>query len=167
MLLQTQEIRLVPVDASHKDIFIALANIPEINHRVNKPFPYLETHFDELLNKKTAFVHHTWMIEKAGSIAGVINTAAARHTKVFQGGYWIHPDYWGKNIATDAVLLMRDFLFERYSAIRAQAVVEPDNTASMRVLEKCGYIREGMLRKFYPSMTRDLLDVYMYAYVRG
>ena len=47
-----------------------------------------------------------------------------------------------------------------------QAVVEPDNAASMRVLEKCGYVQEGLLRKYYLSKTRGLIDVYMYGCVK-
>jgi [ribosomal protein S5]-alanine N-acetyltransferase len=167
VLLQSQDIRLIPVDASHKDVFVALANIPEINRRVNKPLPYLASDFDDLLNKAPPWIHHTWMIEKSGRLAGVINTAAQRHPKMFQGGYWLHPDHWGRNIATDALGMMRDFVFGHYSAERAQALVEPDNIASIRVLEKCGYVREGLLRKFCSSPTRDLLDAYMYAYVKG
>lgn len=167
MLLATHDIRLIPVDSSHRQVFIALANIPEINRRVNKPFPYLENHFDELLKAKPAGILHNWMIEKSGNMAGVVNIAALRHPQVFQGGYWLFPEYWGRNIATSALTLVRDFVLEHYNAQRLQALVEADNIASMRVLEKCGYVREGLLRKFYPSPTRDLIDVYMYAHVRG
>lgn len=167
MLLETSDTRLIPVTASHKDDFITLANIRELNRRVNKPFPYLESDFEDLLKKTQAGLVHVWMIKKAGRIAGVINTAPQRHPKVFQGGYWLYPDFWGKNIATTAVTLVRDYVCEHYAAERVQAVVEPDNPASIRVLEKCGYVREGLLRKFYPSLTRDLIDVYMYACVRS
>ena len=58
---------------------------------------------------------------------------------------------------------LQKVLAEIAPAERVQALVEPDNGASIRVLEKCGYEREGLLRKFYPSVDRGLIDVFMYA----
>jgi RimJ/RimL family protein N-acetyltransferase len=61
--------------------------------------------------------------------------------------------------------MVRDFLITEKNAKRVQAVVEPSNAASIKVLEKCGYQNEGLLRRFYPSLDRDLIDVHMYAYL--
>lgn len=166
-ILESQDVKLVPLSAEHEAEFVRLANIPEINSRVNKPLLYTNTHFAEQLEKlqksKSSFV---WMIEQNAKIVGVINNASGRDPRVFQGGYWIDPDYWGKGAASTALVLVRDFLFSECGAERVQAVVEPDNPASIRVLEKCGYQREGLLKKFYPSVNRGLIDVLMYAVVR-
>lgn len=166
-ILESQDVKLVPLSAEHEAEFVRLANIPEINFRVNKPLLYTNTHFAEQLEKlqksKSSFV---WMIEQNAKIVGVINNASGRDPRVFQGGYWIDPDYWGKGAASTALVLVRDFLFNECGAERVQAVVEPDNPASIRVLEKCGYQREGLLKKFYPSVNRGLIDVLMYAVVR-
>ncbi len=110
--------------------------------------------------------HHIWVIMHEKTLCGVINSGDFRKVGLFQGGYWIDPDYWGKGIAATALTLVRDYLFNECRAIRIQAMVEPDNPASMRVMEKCGYTREGLLRRFYPSLTRGLIDVYMYAIVK-
>lgn len=166
-ILQSQDVRLVPLSAEHEAEFVRLANIPEINYRVNKPLVYTNTHFGEQLEKlqksKFSFV---WMIEQNTKIVGVINNASGRDPRVFQGGYWIDPCFWGHGAASAALVLSKDFLFRECAAERIQAVVEPDNPASIRVLEKCGYQREGLLRKFYPSVNRGLIDVLMYAVVR-
>ena len=110
--------------------------------------------------------HFVWMIEVDGIIAGAINSAAVRNKELFQGGYWLLPAFRGKGTAKRALTLVRDFLLKDCSAVRIQAVVEPDNAASIAVLEKCGYRHEGLLRKFYPSVTRGLIDVHMYAIVK-
>ncbi len=144
-----------------------LANIPEINHRVNKPFPYDAAHFsNQLASVREGKPFYIWMIENDGKVIGVINNAAMRHARIFQGGYWIDPACWGMGGASSSLALVRDFLFNECSAERVQALVEPDNIASMRVLEKCGYQREGLLKKFYHSPKRGLIDAYMYAVVR-
>ncbi|HET6314393.1 MAG TPA: GNAT family protein, partial [Chloroflexia bacterium] len=49
---------------------------------------------------------------------------------------------------------------------RVQAVVLPDNLGSMRVLEKAGMQREGLLRK-YQYVLGDYWDVYMYGLLRS
>jgi RimJ/RimL family protein N-acetyltransferase len=166
-VLETRDIRLIPLAAEHEHDFVRLANVPEINRRVNKPPLYTNTHFSEqLANVQKAKAHYVWMIEHNGIIVGVINNAAGRHPHVFQGGYWVDPAYWGKGAASSALTLVKDFVLEECNAQRVQAVVEPDNTASIRVLEKCGYQREGLLRKFYPSAGRGLIDVLMYSVVR-
>ena len=165
-ILEAHDVKLLPLSAEHETEFVRLANTPEINFRVNKPLIYSNVHFAEQLeklqNSKSSFV---WMIEQNEEIVGVINTASGRDARVFQGGYWIDPECWGRGAASTSLALVRDFLFRECSAERVQALVEPDNPASIRVLEKCGYQREGLLRRFYPSVNRGLIDVLMYAVV--
>jgi ribosomal-protein-alanine N-acetyltransferase len=112
---------------------------------------------------KTSFI---WMIERNGMIVGVVNNASGRDPRVFQGGYWVDPACWGKGTASTALALVTDYILDECRAQRVQAVVEPDNAASIRVLEKCGYQREGLLKKFYPSVSRGLIDVFMYAAIQ-
>lgn len=54
---------------------------------------------------------------------------------------------WGKGYATEARMLMLKFAFEERNLRRISAVVLEDNIASLRVNEKCGFKKEGLLRK--------------------
>lgn len=162
-VLQTDICRLVPLNALHEERYIELANHPLIRDRVNNSIPYGKPQFDEILEwTRTKPRHFTWVIEADNTYVGVVTTASNLHPQRFQGGYWIDPEYWGRGFATAALTLSNAFLFERQNALRIQAVVEPDNLASIAVLEKSGYVREGLLHKFYPSRYRGLIDVYMY-----
>lgn len=163
-VLVTGICRLVPLNASHEERYIELANHPLIRDRVNNSIPYAKTQFDEMLEwTRTKPGQFTWMIETPEALAGVVTTASNLHPQRFQGGYWLDPEYWGRGLATAALKRSNAFLFESQDAQRIQAVVEPDNLASIAVLEKCGYAREGLLQKFYPSRYRGLIDVLMYA----
>lgn len=62
-------------------------------------------------------------------------------------GYIIHPDHRNKGYCTEAVELMVDYLFLSKNIIRVQAEVNPENKASIRVLEKAGFTLEGVRRK--------------------
>ncbi|GAB7014895.1 GNAT family N-acetyltransferase [Methanogenium cariaci] len=61
-------------------------------------------------------------------------------------GYWLGEPFWGKGIVTAAVSALVPVVFERFDIVRLQAGVFASNPASMRVLEKCGFVREAVLR---------------------
>lgn len=166
-ILTNGPVRLMPLLPVHEELFIRLANLPELSERINAPSPCDQSHFlkelERLRTKPSSFV---WVIEYENEPVGIINNGLWRNSPIFQGGYWVDPAYWGKGIASSALSLVKGFLFRECHAERIQALVEPDNISSMRVLEKCGYEREGLLRQFYDSKRRGLIDVVMYAAVR-
>jgi [ribosomal protein S5]-alanine N-acetyltransferase len=61
-------------------------------------------------------------------------------------GYWLGEAYWGRGIATEALMLVTSYLFERLNLLRLFAVPFAENVASVRVLEKAEYVPEGRLR---------------------
>jgi [ribosomal protein S5]-alanine N-acetyltransferase len=61
-------------------------------------------------------------------------------------GYWLGEDYWGRGIVTEALHLFTGYAFADLRLLRLFALPLADNVASMRVLEKAGYVREGTLR---------------------
>ncbi|MCE2530748.1 MAG: GNAT family N-acetyltransferase [Acidimicrobiia bacterium] len=54
--------------------------------------------------------------------------------------------YAGKGYATEALGLLTEYLFSTKLMDRLQLSIRPDNLASLRVAEKCGYTREGVMR---------------------
>jgi RimJ/RimL family protein N-acetyltransferase len=62
-------------------------------------------------------------------------------------GYWVAEPFWGQSIATIAVGLMNQYVFETFAVNRIVAEVFDYNKASMRVLEKNGYYLESVRRK--------------------
>lgn len=80
-------------------------------------------------------------------------------------GYWLGEEYWGRGIVTAAVQALTDYAFAHFDLARIWACVFEWNPSSMRVLEKAGFTREGVLRK---AATKDgqTIDVVMYARVR-
>jgi RimJ/RimL family protein N-acetyltransferase len=62
-------------------------------------------------------------------------------------GYSIRRADWGRGLGTDAVRTLLGFAFERCGFRRIEADVEPRNLASLRVLQKLGFVREGYLRE--------------------
>jgi ribosomal-protein-alanine N-acetyltransferase len=81
-------------------------------------------------------------------------------------GYAMNRSYWGQGLATEAVRGVLGFAFGQMGLNRVQAIVLLDNIGSMRVLEKSGMRREGLLRK-YQYVLSAYWDVYMYGILRS
>ena len=79
-------------------------------------------------------------------------------------GYWVGAAHWGKGIATAAVRALTTWSMAQLGLVRIFATPFVHNVASCRVLEKAGYLREGLMRK---SAIKDgqVLDQVLYAYV--
>jgi ribosomal-protein-alanine N-acetyltransferase len=61
-------------------------------------------------------------------------------------GYWLGEPFWGKGIVTESVRALVPVAFDQTGVVRIQAGIFSDNPASMRVLEKCGFVREAVHR---------------------
>jgi len=65
-------------------------------------------------------------------------------------GYWLAPHARGRGVATHAVRLIAGWAFRDLQLARLEITCGPDNRASQRVAERCGFIREGVLRAHIP-----------------
>ncbi|KAL6191207.1 hypothetical protein ACLB2K_037598 [Fragaria x ananassa] len=75
-------------------------------------------------------------------------------------GYVLGSKYWGKGIATRAVRIVTDTIFKEWAHLeRLEALVDVNNVGSQRVLEKAGFQKEGVLRKYVvlKGRTRDMV----------
>jgi ribosomal-protein-alanine N-acetyltransferase len=63
-------------------------------------------------------------------------------------GYWIDAEQQGRGLMTEAVRATTTFAFGAAALHRVQAAVMPSNKASLRVLEKAGYRREGSAARY-------------------
>ena len=75
-------------------------------------------------------------------------------------GYVLGSNYWGRGIATKAVKQVANTIFVEWPHLeRLEAIVDVENPGSQRVLEKAGFQREGVLRKYMllKGKSRDLV----------
>ncbi|KAL3828777.1 hypothetical protein ACJIZ3_017579 [Penstemon smallii] len=78
-------------------------------------------------------------------------------------GYVVGSAYWGKGIATRAVKMAANAIFVEWGHLeRLEAVAVVENVGSQRVLEKAGFMREGVLRKYY-LLKGEPKDVVMFS----
>lgn len=77
-------------------------------------------------------------------------------------GYWLLSSHRGRGIATDAVRVTRDWCFDAIGMTRLQAGIQPDNHASIAVVERLGFTREGLLRS-WDKLHGVLHDEWMFS----
>jgi ribosomal-protein-alanine N-acetyltransferase len=112
-----------------------------------------------------------WAIELKEN-GRVIGECAVNHwiPKYFRAdlGYSFNPDYSGKGYAREAVGRIVNYLFtefDQFKLNRLEAITDPRNTASIKLLEKLGFIQEGILRD-YEYEKGEFVDSVMYAMLR-
>jgi [ribosomal protein S5]-alanine N-acetyltransferase len=80
-------------------------------------------------------------------------------------GYWLAKPYWGRGIMTAVVRKACEFALAEFNLVRIEAHVFAENVASAKVLEKCGFVQEGYLRKHFLK-DGNYLDVRLYGLVK-
>jgi ribosomal-protein-alanine N-acetyltransferase len=63
-------------------------------------------------------------------------------------GYWIDREYANRGYMTEAVNMVTDFAFNELELHRIEINIRPENSPSIRVAEKCGYLYEGLRPRY-------------------
>jgi RimJ/RimL family protein N-acetyltransferase len=86
-----------------------------------------------------------------GSIA--LSSVEREHGRAMVS-FWVAPEARGQGVAAVALRLLAGWAFGSLRLTRVELFIEPDNAASQRVAEGCGFVREGLLRSRWVSKGR-------------
>lgn len=102
------------------------------------------------------------IVEPTGRTVGFVKAIRSEHR--VQVGYVVDSAFTGRGIATQAVREAVAIVEQSAGVSRLWATCALDNPASIRVLEKCGFEREGVLKNWvtYPSLAGRACDNYSY-----
>jgi ribosomal-protein-alanine N-acetyltransferase len=136
-----------------------------IHLRDRFPFPYEMEHATTFLGWTVKQHAPTvWAIEVEGEAAGGIGIEL--HTDVervsAEIGYWLGERHWSRGIVTEALRAVTAEAFKQFEITRLYAVPFADHAASVRVLEKAGYVKEGHLRQSAIKQGK-VRDQFLYA----
>lgn len=88
------------------------------------------------------------------------------HKRTAEMGYYIAHEHWGKGIMTKSVKEVCAYVFENSDILRIYAEPFARNIASCKVLEKCGFQLEGILRD-NAEKNGEVLDMKMYSLLKN
>ncbi|EYR62020.1 ribosomal protein acetyltransferase [Actinotalea ferrariae CF5-4] len=102
-----------------------------------------------------------------GEIAGHIEFfRPVSYWDAFELSYQLYADqHAGRGFVTEAVQLLVDYLFATKKEHRIHLVIVPENSASRRIAEKCGFVPEGTVRGAFFNDGRNQ-DVLLYSLLR-
>ncbi len=130
------DIQLRPVEHDDLPLFFKFQLDPDANQMAAftakdpRDREAFDQHWEKTLNSATVHIR-TILVE--GVIAGSVLSYVMEDTP--EVSYWIGKPFWGRGIATEALKQFLEIQTERPMYAR----VACDNTASVRVLEKCGF----------------------------
>jgi [ribosomal protein S5]-alanine N-acetyltransferase len=107
------------------------------------------------------------IVDADGAIAGHIEFfKPVNYWDSFELSYQLYGDrFAGRGYVTEAVRLLTDYLFGAKKQHRIQLVIVPENGASRRIAEKCGFVFEGTVRGAFFNDGRNQ-DVVLYSLLR-
>ena len=145
--LLTERLRLRPLCHEDLDELCRVYTDPRVER-------FIGTHTREQVRAELDYeVHHQaefgwalWGLEER-STGRFIGDCGLRPLEMrgpeIELGYDLHPDFWGRGLATEAAQAAIGLAFSRFAIDHVIAVVKADHVASRRVLEKCGLSQVG------------------------
>ena len=141
--------------------FISAGNLPSATSKAKEDLQY----WSSLFNLGRGFY---WAIrsQETQKLIGTLgfNYLSFVHCKG-EISYDLSSDYWGKGIMTKAINKIVDFGFSSIDLVRVQAHTAKTNKKSIKLLERCKFKSEGLLRKF-EVLGNEHVDYVLYAVVK-
>lgn len=107
--------------------------------------------FTNYLKRASADRHYRFLIihRDSGGIAGVIsiNDVIRGSFQSASLGYYAFAPYAGQGLMRAGLLLVLKQAFQKLKLHRLEANIQPDNRASIALVKKCGFVREGFSRR--------------------
>lgn len=163
---------IAPDDAPR--IFAAYAHDPEVTHFLTwRPHRSAEDGLEILITRIACWAdgsEFSWVLttRKTGVLIGMVTATPDRAPWRLSLGYVLGRKHWNRGYMTEAVRAVTETLLALPGICRVWAVADEDNIASMRVMEKAGLIREGLLQRWslHPAISDHPRACWVFARVR-
>ena len=166
--LQTARLLLRRIrEADAEELFLGFVNQKEFLYYANKKERTLEEERASLIGigeKYENDSYYNWLItlRDSGRIIGQIILQVDERNDSVEFSYAIDKRHTGRGYMTEALDRVKKFALEEMRVSRFQGGCCVENTASRRVMEKCGLDCEGRLRR-YLKLSDGAHDMYMFS----
>lgn len=154
-----------------EDILTYLSDKDVMKYYGLAPFHSVGEALDEILWYQSIFEKKTgmrWGITRKGQdkvigSCGFLNLVQQHYRSEI--GFELSKDNWGQGIASEALEAVIKYGFEQMNLQRIQALIEPPNLSSQKLVERKGFIKEGLLRN-YEFTNGKFDDLLMYSLLK-
>lgn len=147
-MIETKRLRLYPASQKQMEEFIETQTVD-----------VLKAAYTEMLNGCLAKPEQwewyaIWMIElKNGTHIGELCFKGLSSEGIAEIGYGINDEYQGQGYASEAVKAVSEWAFQQPDVTALEAETDDENIASKRVLEKCGFVPNGIMGEEGPRYS--------------
>ncbi len=153
--LATGRIELREFAPTDFDALYRLDSDPRVMRYIADGMPHTRAEVrDTLVRVLHYYPHHfglgVWHASLTGTKAfiGWFCLKYCSSTSDVEVGYRLLPEHWGEGLATEGARALVRYGFERLGLFRVIGITHPGNTASQRVLAKCGLADRGLARYY-------------------
>ena len=154
--LVTERLQLTPITAADAPALFVLRSDPAVMRFIDRPLAKTENDALALIELITTMLEKneglTWGLRKRedSTLMGTIGFwRVEKENYRAEIGYLLHPALQGKGVMREAMKAALDYGFGQMGLHSVEANVNPANEASIRLLEKAGFIREAYFRENY------------------
>lgn len=167
--LQTSRLVLRQLEAGDSAAFFKLRSDPVAMRYVDRPLARSEDEIRHLMEQITQNFQNNaavlWVISQKEDPAFIGNISFWRIEKEnyrTEIGYMLLPEFQGKGLMSEAIRAVLAYGFDTLRFHSVEANVNPENTASIKLLEKAGFVREALFRENY-HFNGKFLDSAIYS----
>ena len=150
-MIETNRLKIYPADKKQMEDLIALQPVDELKAA------YAEMLGGALAHPDKWEWYAIWMIESKGGVhVGELCFKGITETGSAEIGYGIEDEYRGQGYATEAVTAVADWALRQGGIKCVTAEADKDNAASIRVLQKAGFVPTGEVGEEGPLFKRTI-----------
>lgn len=170
-VLETERCVLRAIEPSDASAIFDLFGNPEVNRYLGRhPMKALDEAAQRVALFRRNFDEQTgivWGITLRGQPGLIGNCLLWNLVKAHfraELGYSLQPQWWGQGLMTEVVTALVGFAFNDMGLHSLEAVIDPNNQASRRVLEKQGFAQEGYFHEdYYDPVSQQFTDTAIFS----
>lgn len=165
--LETKRLALRQINANDAEAILALRSNDEVMKYI--PRPYLKTKedaleliamFDDKIENGIGINWGIYFLDEMGKLLGIIGHYRIKpeHYRA-EVGYMLFPDHKGKGIVSEALKKVVEYGFNEMKLHSIEAILDPENKGSEKVLLKNGFVKEAHLieNEYYEGRFLDTM----------
>ena len=153
MMIKTERLRIYPAAREQMEAFIAAETDADLKTAYTEMLAGCLRHPDQW------HWYAIWMIElRDGTHIGDLCFKGLGANGTVEIGYGVLEEYQGQGYAAEAVDAVVVWALDQPDVTRVEAETAPDNRASQRVLEKCGFLPSGTFGEEGPRFFRTACE---------
>ncbi|KPK21919.1 MAG: hypothetical protein AMJ76_01440 [Dehalococcoidia bacterium SM23_28_1] len=166
-VLEGEKVRLRPMEEGDLPHFVTWFNDKEVRRWLpmsETPPPTLEAEgewYQKMRDDPSCVI---WCIEsEEGRPIGDVGLGLIdkTHKRAELGIFIGDKVFWRRGLGTDAIQRVLRYAFDELALRRVQLYVDEDNLRGIRCYEKCGFVREGLLRNYRLREGKPVNEVVM------